>query len=106
MNLQPRPLGRRRAALLAASVFALLCGVASAEGETVVNVNTATLEELQALPGVGEARARAILEARKARGGFAKVDELVDVKGIGPAGLERMRPFARIAGPTQIEPER
>jgi competence protein ComEA len=66
----------------------------------VVNVNTATLDELQLLPGIGEARARALIEARKQRGGFKQVDDLMEVKGIGPAGLERMRPFVRLQGQT------
>jgi competence protein ComEA len=66
----------------------------------VVNVNTAGLEELQALPGVGEARARAILEARKSRGGFKRVEDLLEVKGIGRSALERMRPFLTLEGRT------
>jgi comEA protein len=66
----------------------------------VVNVNTATAAELELLPGVGPAKARAILEARRANGGFKSVEELEDVKGIGPAALERLRPFARTSGKT------
>jgi len=66
----------------------------------VVNVNTAGLEELQALPGVGEARARAILDARKSRGGFKRVEDLLEVKGIGRSALERMRPFVTLEGRT------
>jgi competence protein ComEA len=66
----------------------------------VVNVNTATVAELELLPGVGPAKAQAILEARRERGGFKSVEELEDVKGIGPAALERLRPFARISGQT------
>ena len=67
-----------------------------------VNVNTATLEELQSLPGVGASRAQAILNEREARGGFRSVDDLLDVKGIGPSGLERLRPHARTSGPTRV----
>ena len=79
-------------------------GIAFAEGSgPIVNVNTATLEELQALPGVGESRATAILETREARGGFRSVDDLLDVKGIGPSGLERLRPHARTSGPTKVD---
>ncbi len=76
----------------------------AAEGEPglagVVNVNTATVEELQLLPGVGEVRAKAIVEARKARGGFKRVDDLLGVKGIGDAGLERLRPYVAVQGKT------
>jgi competence protein ComEA len=67
-----------------------------------VNVNTATVEELTALPGIGEKRAQAIVEARKQKGGFKSVDELEEVKGIGPANLEKLRPHLR-AG-TQATP--
>lgn len=66
----------------------------------VVNLNTATPEELQLLPGVGEVRAVAIVARRKERGGFKNVDELLDVKGIGEAMLERMRPFVTLTGKT------
>jgi len=63
-------------------------------------VNTASAEELQLLPGVGESRARAIVSVRAARGGFRSVDELVEVKGIGLVLLERLRPFVAVEGKT------
>jgi len=66
----------------------------------VVNVNTATAEELQLLPGVGESRAQAIVSERAARGGFRHVDELVEVKGIGSVLLEKLRPFVALDGKT------
>jgi len=66
----------------------------------VVNVNTASAAELQLLPGVGESRARAIVSARAARGGFRQVDELVEVKGIGDVLLEQLRPFVALEGKT------
>lgn len=54
---------------------------APGQGETV-NINTATLEELMTLPGIGEAKGRAILEYREALGGFDTVQQLVDISGI------------------------
>ena len=54
---------------------------AAGQGETV-NINTATLEELMTLPGIGEAKGRAILEYREARGGFDTVQQLVEISGI------------------------
>jgi competence protein ComEA len=66
----------------------------------VVNINTATAEELQLLPGIGESRAKAVLVLRKQSGGFKSVDELAQVKGIGMTVLDRMRPYVRIEGKT------
>ncbi len=66
----------------------------------VVNVNTATAEELQLLPGIGEARAKAVIELRKRNGGFKSVDELAQVKGIGETALKRLRPYVRTQGKT------
>lgn len=67
-----------------------------------VDVNRASADELVALPGVGPARAAAIVALRDARGGLRSLDELLDVKGIGPKTLERLRPFA-VAGPGRSE---
>jgi competence protein ComEA len=66
----------------------------------VVNVNTASAEELELLPGIGPSRARAILEARRERGAFKSLEELEEVKGIGKGALERLRPFVTLSGKT------
>lgn len=68
----------------------------------VVNLNTATAEQLMLLPGIGEAKAQAILERRKEQGGYKSVDELLEVKGIGAAALERIRPYVVIQGQTSL----
>lgn len=90
------------AALLLVAVFLLSAAAAAAKSSAagVVNVNTASVEELQLLPGVGAARAEAIVAVRQARGGFKAVEELTDVKGIGPAMLEKMRPHVTLSGRT------
>ena len=57
-----------------------------------VNLNTADAATLsERLAGVGAAKARAIVEHREARGPFTQVDDLLEVKGIGPAILEKNR---------------
>lgn len=58
-----------------------------------INLNTASASELEELPGVGESRAKAIVEAREKRGGFKSVDELEEVKGIGKAAVDKLRPL-------------
>ncbi len=58
-----------------------------------INVNTASAEQLESLPGVGPATARAIIEYRRQNGAFHSVDELLEVRGIGPKKLEQIRPY-------------
>ncbi len=58
-----------------------------------VSINTATAEQLDALPGIGPATAAAIVAHREANGPFPDVDALADVRGIGPAKLEAIRPL-------------
>ncbi len=65
-------------------------------GPVVVDLNTATAEELDTLPGVGPATAAAILAHRDEHGRFTSVDELLDVRGIGEAKLEQIRPLVRV----------
>ncbi len=88
------------AALLLGAVLATAApGMGMAEDRPgVVNVNTATVDELVQLPGIGEKRAQAILEARQQRGGFKSVDELLEIRGIGPANLEKLRPHLSVSG--------
>ena len=59
----------------------------------LLNINTATVEELQTLPNIGEATAQRIIDYRTQHGNFASVDALQNVKGIGPKTLEKFRPF-------------
>lgn len=69
---------------------------AGAATPAIVNLNQATLAQLESLPGVGPATAQAILEYRAQRGRFRSVDDLLNVRGIGPAKLEQIRPHARV----------
>ena len=68
----------------------------TAGGTTLININTASETDLEALPGVGPVTAAAIIDYRTQNGPFATVDDLIDVSGIGPSTLEQIRPFATV----------
>ena len=61
-----------------------------------VDINRASVTELEALPGVGPATAQAIVAHREQNGPFATVDDLIDVRGIGEAKLEQLRDQATV----------
>jgi competence ComEA-like helix-hairpin-helix protein len=74
----------------------LFQGSGPAEGSLRVNVNTATLAELESVPGIGEALARQIVARRP----YNSVDQLMEISGIGPQSLEGLRPFVKVEGET------
>lgn len=59
--------------------------------EQTINLNTATLEELQTLTGIGESKAKAIIEYRESIGDFKNIEELMQVDGIGEALYEKIK---------------
>jgi competence protein ComEA len=71
-------------------------GSAAAEVAGPVDLNNATAVQLDTLPGVGPATAAAIIAYRTQHGPFRTVDALGDVKGIGPARLEQLRPLVTV----------
>ncbi len=58
-------------------------GLAGAEDNAKININTATIEELSSLKGIGEKKAKSIVEHREKEGSFATIADLKDVKGVG-----------------------
>lgn len=56
-----------------------------------VNLNTATVEQLQALPGIGPALAKTIIEYRTKSGKFSKIEELLNIKGIGEKKFQQIK---------------
>jgi competence protein ComEA len=62
----------------------------------IVDINSATLSDLDALPGVGPSTAQAIIDYRVANGPYASVDDLLNVRGIGPSKLAAMRARVRV----------
>ncbi len=63
------------------------------EKPTLLNINSATSNELQTLPGIGPNMAQRIIDHRKESGNFNSIDSLTDVKGIGEKTLEKLKPF-------------
>ena len=61
-----------------------------------ININKATAEELQQLPGIGPAYSTRILEWRKEYGEFTSVEQLLEIRGIGPVRLEKIRPLIEL----------
>jgi competence protein ComEA len=67
------------------------------EGSLVVNVNTATEQEIETIPKIGAARAALIIAGRP----YASVDDLMRVKGIGQKTLDEVRPYVKVSGDTE-----
>src|SRR5438094_6825310 len=61
-----------------------------------VNINTATSEELQQVPGIGPATAQKILQMRKSYGPFKSVDDLLAIRGLGEKRLDKMRKYLTV----------
>ena len=111
----PRPWWRRVKLMPAIATATALLGLGSAgvwflrdthglftrrgpdEGSLRVNINTATLTELESIPGIAEARAMQIVALRP----YETVDQLTEVSGIGLQSLESLRPFVKVHGETE-----
>jgi competence protein ComEA len=69
-----------------------------------VNINAATSEELQQVPGIGPATAEKILQMRKSYGAFKSVDDLLAIRGLGAKRLEKMRKYLTVGKPAAPKP--
>jgi competence protein ComEA len=88
---------------LVAAALAVLFAVALSAGSAFaaakpapagkVNLNTATADQLTAVPGIGEKLAARIVEHRQKNGAFKSVQELMNVKGVGEKSLGKLEPF-------------
>lgn len=70
--------------------------------EGVVNLNTATAQQLTLLPGIGQSKAEAIVSLRERRGPFQRVEQIMLVRGVGRATFRRLRPMLTLEGPTTL----
>ncbi len=95
--------GLERGLLMLAGVCSLflwngVVGATPAPEPGSIDINRATVEELQALPFVGEVRARAIVEFRREHGPFSSFDQLLGSEAIGPSTMEAIRSYLRLGG--------
>ncbi|MFQ5778095.1 MAG: ComEA family DNA-binding protein [Terriglobia bacterium] len=86
--------------LLGMTLVALFVSAAAAEAkkkpQKPVNINTATVEELAQLPGVGEGIARRIVRHREKSGKFRRVEELLVIRGISRKKMEALRAYVTV----------
>lgn len=67
--------------------------------DVLVDLNTASLDDLTGLPGVGETRAQAILDYRAAHGPFARIEDVMNVKGVGEGIFQQLEPYVTVTTP-------
>lgn len=83
-------------------LLSALLGLLSAASFAQVNINTANINELTALPNIGQAKAQAIIDYRDSNGDFASVEDLKKVKGIGEKIFDRIKEDLTIEGETDL----
>ncbi len=66
---------------------------AAASAKPLININTATIDQLETLPGIGRKTAERILEHRTKSGSFKRIEELMNVKGIGEKSFLKLKPL-------------
>lgn len=92
----------RFAAAALALVLALAALPAYAAPGGTVNVNTATVDQLQLLPRIGPAVAQRIVEHREKNGAFKSLEDLMLVRGIGESIFEQIKPYVALSGATTL----
>jgi competence protein ComEA len=73
------------------SAGAASSGASNTRSQAAVNINTASSQELESLPGIGPKTAQAIIDYREENGGFKRVEDLLLVKGIGPKKYDALK---------------
>jgi competence protein ComEA len=94
--------GMHPLALILCFCTLLFTSSVAAQQPGVVNLNDASAEQLERLPGIGPSRARAILELRARLKRFTRIEDVLRVKGIGRATFRKLRPLLTLAGPTTL----
>lgn len=69
----------------------------------IIDLNKADLEQLMSLPGIGTVKAKAIISYRQAHGNFNSIDDLINVTGIGPSTLEKIRDYVTVSKTNEVQ---
>jgi competence protein ComEA len=70
---------------------------ASASASAPINLNTASVAQLETLPGIGRSTAERILEYRQKNGSFKKIEDLMNVRGVGEKSFLKLKPLIPVA---------
>ena len=93
--------------LSAALVLFLLCSALGAQKQPPskpVDLNAATIKELQELPGIGQVTAQRIIDMRQKSGRFRRVEDLLAIRGISQKKLDALRPYATVSASPATPP--
>src|ERR1700730_4345397 len=90
-------------------LVAVVSSVALAQGKKTpparpIDLNAATIKELEELPGVGPVTAKRIIDARQKSGRFRRIEDLLAIRGISTKRLEVLRPYIKIVPPPPPSP--
>ncbi len=99
--------GRCRGVLVitASLILILILALPQAKGEEKININKATVEELQGLEGIGKRLARRIVKYREEKGPFERIEDILKVRGIGKKTFEKIRDRITVKDSTGEERE-
>ena len=88
-------------AVLAAPAAAQESSRRTTPSAPALNINTATSSQLEELPGIGKATADRIVEYRQKNGGFKKVEDLMNIRGIGEKSFLKLKPLVTVTPPKE-----
>ena len=94
------------ALLIASTLHAAPIQTASqaAPAKPQINLNTATVDQLETLPGIGQKTAELIVEFRTKNGGFKRVEDLMNIKGIGEKSFLKLKPLVVVVAKAEKAP--